>query len=280
MEGDLEAAAHFGEKKAWTADLAIGASPDMMNGLLAEGQFPVVSRRHYLMYRPTEATSIRAGKFLTDYGIYFSEHSIATRQGIGFDQGNETYNLEYSYQGESWSGSLTAVLGRPDDSSLLMEKGFAASGGIHLLDHHKIGWSAYYGTLNGTSRELTGPFLLLGFTPHFYFTGESDLQWMQPKNQSATQGVFSYGRLGYEVIQGVHIYLMTQNSTHAFSGTPQALAPQAKYGNLINRMTGFGPGVIWYPRPHFYVKFELQNQISSELPSGQTSGYLTGNIYL
>ena len=39
----------------------------------------------------------------------FADHTIATRQGIGFDEGNETYNLEYSYQGDKWSGSLTAV---------------------------------------------------------------------------------------------------------------------------------------------------------------------------
>ena len=132
MEADLEAAYHFAPK--WTADLALGISPDVLNGLLPKGVSPLASRRQYVMYRPTEDTSVRVGKFVTDYGVYFQDHTISTRQGIGFDEGDETYNLEYGHQGEHWSGSVSADLGRPDDLNLMMEKGVAATGGIDISD--------------------------------------------------------------------------------------------------------------------------------------------------
>ena len=94
MQADLEAAMSFGSKKEWTADFSLGISPEVLNGLLPNGVSPLASRRQFLMYRPTEMTSIRAGKFLLDYGVYFPDHTISTRQGIGFDEGNETYNIE------------------------------------------------------------------------------------------------------------------------------------------------------------------------------------------
>ncbi len=280
MQGQLEAAARFGPEGKWTADLALGVSPDVLNGLLPNGVSPLSSPRQYLMYRPSETTSIRAGKFLLDYGIYFQDHTIATRQGVGFDEGNETYNLEYSYQGEAWSGSISADFGRPDNISLMMERGAAATGGYNLNDHDKVGWSAFVGAQNGNSRQLTGPYVLLGFSPHFYFVGEMDLQFSQPTQGSSTQGLFQYGKVGYELIQGLHFYILEQAFVHSFNGTYQPLPQDFKYGPLANRLYGIGPGISWYPRPHFYIQLEVQQQFSAELPSSQTSGFLTGNIYL
>ena len=280
MQADLEGAYTFGSKKEWTVDLALGVSPDVLNGLLPKGVSPLASRRQFLMYRPSETTSIRAGKFLLDYGVYFSDHTLATRQGVGFDEGNETYNLEYSYQGENGSGSLTVDLGRPDSPSLLTEKGVAATAGMNLNDHQKVGWSAYYGTQNSNARELTGPYLLLGFTKQFYFTGEADLQFSQPAQGSGTHGLFTYEKLGYEITQGLHVYLMQQCFVHAFQGTYQFMPQDLKYGMTTNRLYGVGPGIYWFPRPHFYFQLEVQRQSSAELPSSQISGFLTGNIYL
>jgi hypothetical protein len=280
MEGDLEAAVHFGPDKKWTFDLALGISPDVLNGLLPKGASPLASRRQYLMYRLSDTNSVRAGKFLADYGIFVPDHTIATRQGVGFDEGSETYNIEYGYQGEKWSGSVSADLGRPDDSSLLMEKGAILTGALNLSDHDKVGWSSYFGTQNGSSRELTGPFALLGFSPRFYALGEVDFQFTQPGAAGSTQGLFTYERVGYEVVQGLHLYLMEQTFIHSFGGTFQTLPQQIKYGPTTNRLTGIGPGVYWYPRPHFYFQLEVQQQFSGELPSSQTSGFLTGNLYL
>ena len=104
MEADLEGAVHFGKDNRWTADLAVGISPDVLNGLKVPGSSPFISRRQYLMYRLDDMTTVRAGKFIPDYGVYFADHTIPTRQGIGFDEGMETYNLEYSYQGDKFWG--------------------------------------------------------------------------------------------------------------------------------------------------------------------------------
>lgn len=280
MEFTGEAAAKFGADQRWTADFTLGISPDVVNGLQIPGNSPLLSSRHYLMYRLNENTTLRAGKFIADFGIYFQDHTSPTRQGIGFDQGQETYNLEYSYQGETFYGSLTADLGRIDNPSLLTEKGVALTGAIAPSERYKVGWSAYYGTQNGNTRQLTGPNILLGFTKRLYLIGEVDLQFAQTVGFASTRGLFSFMRLGYEFIQGLHLYLVQTNSIYDFADhfNPQNINPV--YGIYYNRLYAVGPGIYWYPRPHFYFQIEVQQQTSPSLPSGQTSGFLTANIYL
>jgi len=266
MQAEAEAAAKLNSK--WTVDLDLGVSPGVLNGLQVTGDSPLLARRYYLMFRPSENISIRAGKFMPDYGVYFTEHSISTRQGLGFGENQETYNIEYGYQGENYSGSVTLNLGRPDQTSALNEKGGIATASMYLSDQYKLGWSAYYGTHDGNSRELTGPYALLGFSTKFYLLAEADLQFKQMAVGPSTQGLFTYERLGYELTQGLQLYLMEQTQIASFANVG------------ANPFYGFGPGVIWFPRPHFYFKMEVQQQLSKDLPSTQTSGFLSANVYL
>ncbi|MDR3606985.1 MAG: hypothetical protein P4M08_06345 [Oligoflexia bacterium] len=280
MQGDVEAAVTFGSQRQWTADFAVGISPDVLNSVQVPGASPLVSRRQYLMYRLNDTTTIRAGKFVADYGVYFPDHTIPTRQGIGFDEGMETYNLEYSYQGEKFSGSITADFGRIDNPSLQFDKGAMATGAMALGDSSKVGYSVFYGTENSNTRELTGPYALLGFTRHFYLLGEADLQFTQPSSGSSTRGLASFERLGYEPIQGLHLYWMEQTYVYDVAGNFNPTTINPMYGIMTNRLIGTGPGIYWYPRPHFYIQLEVQQQFSPNYPSAQTYGFIVGSIYL
>jgi hypothetical protein len=279
MQADAEAAAKFGTGKKWTADVAVGISPDVLNGLQVPGTSPFVSRRHYLMYQLSDTTTLRAGKFVADYGVYFPDHTIPTRQGIGFDEGMETYNLEYSYAGENYSGAITADFGRIDNPSLNFDKGVAVTGAKALGDNSKVGLSGFYGQENSNDRELAGPYALLGFNKHFYFLGEADLQFTQPNGGSSTKGVASFERLGYEVFQGFHVYWIQETYVYDFDNHFNPMTVNPMYGIMTNRLVGTGPGLYWYPRPHFYFQFEVQQQFSPDFPSAQTYGFLVASVY-
>ena len=213
-----------------------------MNGLQVPGSSPGIIRRAYLLYRIDDNSTVRAGKFITDYGVYFPDHTIPTRQGIGFDEGLETYNIEYSYQGDRFSGSITADLGRIDDPEMDLDKGVSATGAYALTDSSKVGYSAFFGTQNSNKLELTGPYALLGFTKHFYFLAEADLQFTQPAgNQASTQGFVSYEKIGYEIFQGFHIYALEQTYVYDFGGNFNPTTVNPIYGFMANRLAGFGP---------------------------------------
>jgi hypothetical protein len=251
----------------------------VLNGLQVPGNSSFISRRQYLMYRIDDYTTVRAGKFIADYGVYFPDHTIPTRQGLGLDEGMETYNIEYSYQGEKFSGSVTTDLGRIDDPELELDKGIAATGAIDLTDSAKIGLSGFFGTQNSNNRELTGPYALLGFTKHFYFLGEADLQFTQPVGANSTKGLATFERLGYEIFQGFQIYALEQTYVYDFGGNFDPTTINPMYGIMSNRLVGVGPGIYWYPKPHFYFQLEAQQQFSPSFPSAQTSAFLVGSIY-
>lgn len=220
------------------------------------------------MYGFNDEMSLRAGKFQLDYGIYFIDHTVATRQGIGFGEGTETFNLEWNYQSDKWSGAATLDLGRLDNPQLDTEKGGALSAAYAFAGTYKVGWSGYYGTQNGNNRQLTGPYALLGFTPHFYFLGEADLQFIQPGGGApATNGIFSYEKLGYELVQGLIFYGMQENFVPDF-------------GSSFTRVNVVGFGTQWFPRPHLEVQLEYQQQYSPMFPSAQNFAFLMGSFYL
>jgi hypothetical protein len=270
MQLDAEAALHFGSKDQFTADASIGIDPDVLNATPGFNGSTLLSRHHYLIYRPggsDDPNSFRVGKFLLDYGVNFSNHTIATRQGIGFNVGNETYNAEYSYQGDTLSGSVTANFGRPDDGTIKQERGSAATVGYALGDHSKVGWSAYYGNYDGDQRELTGPYALLGFTQRFYLLMEAAFQFNHPLGLPSANGLYSYEKLGYEIFKGFHVYGFEQNTVPDF-------------GIALSNQISTGAGLYWYPRPHFSFELEGGNQFNTPAGASTVYGFLVGTVYL
>lgn len=88
-----------------------------------------ISPQHYLLLQVGEQTTFRSGKFKADYGINLANHSTSTRQGLGWGPGSESYNLELGHQGDFFSGTLTAILGKIDEEEH-SERGFAANGSV------------------------------------------------------------------------------------------------------------------------------------------------------
>lgn len=248
MQRDLEAAGTFGKV---TGVVAAGVEP---------GVLEFSSRRHYLLVQATETTSIRAGKFLADYGINVASHGASTRDGIGFGEGSETYNLEVGYQGDFLSGALTGVFGELDQQEQ-SEKGFAVNASAFLSEKFKIGGSYFYGNRSGNSRSLLGSYAILGFAHNFYYLAELDLTL-----EDGT-GYVSYHRIGYDVIQGVQPYLLADLKVPDLSQD-------------AGRRSSWGGGVMWNPRPHFEVQLEGQRRSYSGSWGNETLGFLVFGIYL
>jgi hypothetical protein len=108
MQGDLEAGVDI-EQFAAIVTMGYRARYASQSKDLGE----LFSRRHYLLYRPSENVSVRAGKFMFSFGLNGPDHITATRRGLGWDQGSESYNLELSYLSEKISSILTWIDNSP-----------------------------------------------------------------------------------------------------------------------------------------------------------------------
>jgi hypothetical protein len=96
------------------------------------------------------------------------------------------------------------------------------------------------------------------------------MDWQFRHGQRATQGAagwVSYNRLAYELAQGLQLYMMHQ-SDYSHLGEPTA------------RDHTFGPGILFYPRPHFELQAQLGRDYNAALDQDETSGFLMGSFYL
>jgi len=229
-----------------------------------------ISRRHYVNYRPTDSLSFRAGRFYPSFGINTPDHVIPTKRDLGWDEGQETYNLEAAWLGEVWNLFVTADLGRPDQPSLNRETGFALNPSVAVADTYKVGLSYFYGNGQTTTRNLEGAWGILGFSPHFFLLTEWDFQQQSSKTNLFTteSGLVNYQRLDYEMIQGLHLYL-----TQAFS--------DLDFNNSQTLTSSYGLGLQFFPRPHFELNLSWQKVRALAISDSYSDfAWLMFNFYL
>jgi hypothetical protein len=226
------------------AELAVTQGPftlDASAGLYMEN---LESRRFFAAYRPREDLSLRFGKFRQAFGLMDADHTTPIHRGLGWDEGTESYNIEAAWLAENWNTYVTANLGPLDASQITAEnreKGVALRGSYALSHGMQVGASYFHGSSDaGGSRDVFGPFGILGFTPRFFLLTEADFQSF---HQSGSTGWVNWNRLNYEFIQGLHVY-GALGLTRGESLDPHGPS------------TAYGPGVQFFPRPHF--EFLLQ----------------------
>jgi hypothetical protein len=228
------------------------------------GAAPFALRRGYITYRPTDELSLRTGKFMHVFGLMPADHRIATRSPLGWDQGNETLNVEGAWIGESLNVFATGLFGRPDREDL--EQGGSLSASVFLNNRYKVGLNAYSGVRpsDDSSRLVFGTHAALGFTPQFFWLGELDLQ-----NRDETWGTYQYQKLDYEPWKGLHFYLMQD-------------LQKSDWSNGDTQILSWGPGFQWFPRPHLegqlYINWLHYPETLSSLDT--TTVYLMLNFYL
>lgn len=263
MQMDIDAAAVF-EKWTIAGTYGLGGGPESKTD-----RFKPLSRRHYVQFRPNSSYSIRAGRFYPQFGIKDPNHTIATRRGLGFDQAQESYNLEAAYIGESFDVFLTGIFGRPDINEQVNEKGGALTGSVFLAEKMKIGLSSMILDSPSTSRTVVGVFGILGLTENLYSLSEVDLQYEITKaTQTEAKGPVSYNQLGYVIMKGLIGYGMHQLS-------------YLNLNSVSSRADSFGLGMHFYPRPHLDLQLEFRKERNESVGSHYADvAFLTFHYYL
>lgn len=136
MQADLAFAIKSG---AWTMVANVGArgrvragSSDNPGGAGSEvpdaslGSY-LVSREHYVMWRPDEAEGIyvRAGRFAAPYGLRLADHTAYARRYLGYNLFEETYGLGVGYLADSVEVHATAFVFDPLQGAVRREAGGA-----------------------------------------------------------------------------------------------------------------------------------------------------------
>ncbi len=241
MQADIEAAVHVGKVTV------VGAIGWKGNSDTLKNDSDLISRRHYAIYALTDRYSVRAGRFYPVFGTMAAEHRLPTRREIGFDQGKESYNLEFASQTEFGSTFFTPIFGKREGGTNSDEYGFAVSQNFILGGNSRVGGSFLYG--KGVrqrayeTRYLLGPNAIVSLSKQFFWIGEYDVEVRdRGEGKTTDRGIYQYQKLTYEPIQGVQFSMLQD-----FRKT-NVLDPNTQGWSL-------GPVFDWYPRPH--LDFQL-----------------------
>jgi hypothetical protein len=208
--------------------------------------------RFFLQYQAMEELTVRAGRFIPNFGVNIAEHILATRRGLGFDEGSERDQVEAMWSGEKWNSSLSYSKQVKSDEIPQTEKAANVQVNYSFFDSYKIGGDLWFGDLEGQSRHIIGAHALLGFTKKFYYLTEFDLQ----KGFDKKDGLFHFSKLGYEFIKGVHAVILEDYQKSDLS-------------DGLTLANSYGGGLEWYPRPHF----EFEGIWSKKRVAAQSSEY-------
>lgn len=262
MQSDLEFGLNFA-KWWYVQSLGIQGGPEQAPN---RGEF--VSHHFYALYNWTDETYLRAGKYTMPYGLTLADHTSFVRRNLGFDQGRESYNVDAGTVGEKWNMLFALNFGRKDDT-VDLEKGGSLQVAYNHGDTHKImGSFAYLKKQDTSSRYLLGPQILWGFTARWVFLGEYDYQekTIEGPAKSLQKGAVTYSRLQYEWVKGVNTYLLHQLSYLDFT-------------QLRTRVSSYGIGLLFYPRPHFEISAEVDYSETAEINSYNTASWILGHYY-
>lgn len=255
MEADVEAAVTY-DKYTFVGTLGRSEfdSPSTL------GEF-LVSRRHYLMYKANNEFTIRAGRFYPAFGLAVPDHTVATRRPLGFDQNQETYNVETSYIAEKYDLFLTAILGRIDQPGYKRDRGGSARASYQWNEKYKLGAGYYFGHNEIADRHLFGPYGMAAITKQIVLMQETDLVRTAPSTGAATWGFAHFAKLDFEPLQGLHFFILEDVYRGDFK----------KAATVTN---SFGGGVQFFPRPHFELIGQYQKMKNMAIDPNNYNDYL------
>ncbi len=225
------------------------------------------SRRHYVLYRFTEQIVGRLGKFMQSFGLNGPDHVTATRRGLNWDQGSESYNLEMNYIGENFNHALTLISNSPEEKSVKKDQGVSVNSSYLWREKSRLGVSAYQGRQSDSERVVFGPYVTISLIEKLYLNSEV---FFQDKTVKATsvheKGYATFSRIGYEALKGLTPFVQYDRS----------------YLNDSDRSSQFdsyGLGVQWLPYSHFdFMLFAGKEKSYSQ--EATDFAWLMLNIYL
>jgi hypothetical protein len=185
--------------------------------------------------------------------------------GAGWDQGNETLNLETSYTGRSHEAVVTVSQGRAFEPG--SERALIGRYGYFFGGSYKVGASVYQGWRPGESRTYFGPYGTLGFTPSFFLSWELDA--ISRRAASNTLGGAYLTKLTYEPWQGWQVFWLEEGAAGDFSTA------------ATTRFFSHGIGVQLFPRPHWEAFLLYQKRLEARTSSDYEDFLaLVGHFYL
>ena len=262
MQADLQARTSFLDAfsiyatlgyrgQARTSDTPLGS-----NNFKAAATSRVVSREHYVMWRPNaQGAYVRAGRFFAPYGLRLAEHTTYVRRDLGSNLLGETYGISGGALADDWELHVTAFVPDPMQTFGGREKGGAALYEHRWASMMALGLSARAGMADDYKRYSAGGFGKIYVAPaRILMMAEADLVDWHPGPAASVKQLVGYAGLTAFPVKGLWLGASAEISQGDI----------AVKGTATSALDG---QINWFPYPHCEVV--ILGRLQS--PSGQTS---------
>lgn len=202
MQADLEVALHLSDQISIVGSAGVYNLPLPLEPFI---DVEYVSKKHYLLLKPSKRFSLRAGTFMPAYGLLLDDHSANIRQGLFFGSSGERLNLELGLYGSK--GEVIAALVLPDEEKNKIGA-FAGRASWYINAKNQLGFSLFY---QEDDSLAAGVFLMTSLGP-LYSLSEYDIKYIP---DPFAINYYTYSRLGAEIIEGLNIFILYTNTSTA-----------------------------------------------------------------
>src|SRR5262249_17434859 len=249
LQADLEAAVSH---RRLLAVATVGPDTDAAHPMGRGG----ISRRHYLQLPLDPYLSVRAGRFLPNYGVGNGGAPTATGRGLGLDR--ETDNVEANWITERFNASVTGIVRGPGGSP---ETGVSATAGVFFAGKRKV-WLSYMNRHGpDLGREAGGLSGVFGIGRKAYLLAQADVQRLRGPSPAPTVSNELDTNLCFarETVKGLYV-LLVDEMTRRDLGSPGRVSHS------------YRAGLPWFPRPHL----EPQARWRQQDPQAVSPDYMDG----
>ena len=191
------------------------------------------SNSFYGLYRPRDEFTVRAGRFIPQYGLYEPNHDAYVKSFMGLGFGGNRDTLEIQWTDEKWTFNFSrAQEFQKDDPEISIDSQVQYS----FLERFKVAANAWQSHTSSLMRTVSGFWAILGFTKNIFWITEADWQ-AQRINDSDTNSFASYNKAGYTLMKGLDLFILSEHLQTDISDS----------GTITDRN---GVGVQFYPVAH------------------------------
>lgn len=230
--------------------------------------------RFYGLYKPTDELTFKVGRFQPNFGINLPDHNLSTRTRL--EMGMLSYRggkisiedkeaAEVFWLGEQYNFTLANYRIRKeltDDN----DKGFTYTASKVFAERFKVGLQGLNEKSDVREKSIYGMTGLLGWNEKWSTLAEVDTVKTKPTNGSETTGIAAIHRTGFEAFKGFQVLILNDYY-------------QSNKDNGGTKLYRYGPGLIWYPRPHFDFQFFYTKEQRTTLDGEGNYAWLMTHYY-
>jgi phosphate-selective porin len=230
--------------------------------------------RLYGLYKPTDEITLKVGRFQPNFGINLPDHNLSTR--VRLEMGMLSYRggkisiedkeaAELFWLGEEYNFSLAGYKIR-DSLATDNDKGFTFTGSKVFAEKLKVGIQGLSEKSDTREKKIYGLTGHLGWNEKWSTLAEVDSVKTTPNAAAETTGIAAIHRTGYEAFKGFQVLVLNDYY-------------QSNVDKGSTKLYRYGPGLIWYPRPHFDFQLFYTKEQRSSLEGDGNYAWLMTHYY-